>query len=52
LGERGVGELKVVVGADNDGANRFYERVAVAPARQTTVHDGVASHAWVLACPV
>jgi ribosomal protein S18 acetylase RimI-like enzyme len=51
LGDRGVGELKVVVGADNDGANRFYERVAVRPPRGTAVHEGVSSNVWVLACP-
>ena len=51
LGNRGVGEFKVIVGADNVGANRFYERLAVRPAEHIAVHDGVASNVWVLACP-
>ena len=44
-------EFKVVVGADNEGANRFYERMGLRPAERTAVHDGVASNVWVMACP-
>ena len=51
LAHHGVREYKVVVGADNAGANRFYERLAVGPAERMDVHDGVASNVWVLACP-
>ena len=51
LAARGVREFKVVVGAGNMGANRFYERLAVRPAERMNVHDGVASNVWVLACP-
>jgi ribosomal protein S18 acetylase RimI-like enzyme len=49
--DRGVREFKVVVGADNAGANRFYERLAARPPVRTSVHDGAASNVWVVACP-
>jgi ribosomal protein S18 acetylase RimI-like enzyme len=51
LAERGVREFKVVVGTDNEGANRFYERQGFRPAGRTSVHEGVASNVWVMACP-
>ncbi len=51
LAEHDVRELKVVVGADNDGAHRFYERLGFRPAGQTSVHAGVASDVLVMTCP-
>lgn len=51
LSERGVREFKVVVGADNAGANRFYARLASRPSERTQVHDGIASNVWVVTCP-
>jgi len=50
LARRGVAECKVVVGADNDGANRFYERVGFRPVAATSVHAGSRSNVWVAAC--
>ena len=51
LAGRGVGEMKVVVGADNEGANRFYERIAVGAPTRVEVHEGTPSNVWVLTCP-
>lgn len=51
LGQLGASELKVVVGADNQAANRFYARVGFRPAGQVWVHDGRASNVWVAPCP-
>ena len=51
LAVAGVREFKVVVGADNDDANRFYERNGFALAGSTTVHDGEPSNVWVKTCP-
>jgi ribosomal protein S18 acetylase RimI-like enzyme len=50
LAERGVGEIKVVVGAANEGANRFYARVGFQPAGQISVHQGTPSNVWIRSC--
>jgi glycosyltransferase involved in cell wall biosynthesis/ribosomal protein S18 acetylase RimI-like enzyme len=51
LGARGAGQVKVVVGAANGGANRFYERVGFQPAGQLSVHQGTPSNVWIRSCP-
>jgi glycosyltransferase involved in cell wall biosynthesis/ribosomal protein S18 acetylase RimI-like enzyme len=50
LAERGVGELKVVVGAANTGANRFYAKVGFREAGNLTVHQGTPSKVWIRSC--
>jgi glycosyltransferase involved in cell wall biosynthesis/ribosomal protein S18 acetylase RimI-like enzyme len=50
LARRGVAECKVVVGADNDGANRFYERVGFRPVTAISLHAGSPSNVWVALC--
>jgi glycosyltransferase involved in cell wall biosynthesis/ribosomal protein S18 acetylase RimI-like enzyme len=50
LAERGAAEIKVVVGAANGGANRFYERVGFRPAGQLSVHQGTPSNVWIRSC--
>ncbi len=50
LGLMGVDECRVVVGADNEGANRFYERVGFRHASRITVHAGQPSNVWVTTC--
>jgi ribosomal protein S18 acetylase RimI-like enzyme len=50
MATKGVDELKVVVGADNQAANAFYERVGFSFDRRIAVHDGVASNVWVIRC--
>jgi glycosyltransferase involved in cell wall biosynthesis/ribosomal protein S18 acetylase RimI-like enzyme len=50
LAERGAEEIKVVVGAANDGANDFYARVGFHPAGQLFVHQGTASNVWTKPC--
>ncbi|MFB3739106.1 MAG: GNAT family N-acetyltransferase [Candidatus Velamenicoccus archaeovorus] len=50
LAHRGLEELKVVVGADDRPANRFYERMGFRPAGRIAVHEGVPSNVWVSAC--
>ena len=44
-------EFKVVVGADNDDANRFYERLGFRSAGRTAVHKDAQSEVWVMTCP-
>jgi glycosyltransferase involved in cell wall biosynthesis/ribosomal protein S18 acetylase RimI-like enzyme len=51
LSEHGVTEIKVVVGADNKGANRFYSQVGFHPLGDIAIHDGAASNVWVISCP-
>ena len=51
LGKRGAGKAKVVVSADNEGANRFYRRLGFREAGLIAVHDGVASNVLVTTCP-
>jgi len=50
LAERGAEEIKVVVGAANDGANDFYARVGFRPAGQLFVHQGTTSNVWTKPC--
>ena len=50
LGARGVGEVKVVVGADNEGANRFYERLGFRPIGRIQLHGEAASNVWKIPC--
>ena len=51
LAEHGATEIKVVVGADNEGANRFYSQVGFRPLGDIAVHDGATSNVWVISCP-
>lgn len=51
LAALGVGDVKVVVDAANDPANRLYEAVGFRRERQVQVHEGVTSNVWVIACP-
>ena len=50
LAGRGVDDVKVVVGAANQGANRFYAKVGFAEAGQLTVHQGTPSNVWIRSC--
>jgi glycosyltransferase involved in cell wall biosynthesis/GNAT superfamily N-acetyltransferase len=50
LAGRGVDDIKVVVGAANKGANRFYARVGFTEAGQLTVHQGTPSNVWIRSC--
>jgi glycosyltransferase involved in cell wall biosynthesis/ribosomal protein S18 acetylase RimI-like enzyme len=50
LGGRGVDDIKVVVGAANQGANRFYAKVGFRDAGQLTVHQGTPSNVWIRSC--
>jgi ribosomal protein S18 acetylase RimI-like enzyme len=50
LAGRGADDIKVVVGAANQGANRFYARVGFREAGQLTVHQGTPSNVWIRSC--
>jgi glycosyltransferase involved in cell wall biosynthesis/ribosomal protein S18 acetylase RimI-like enzyme len=50
LAGRGVDDIKVVVGAANKGANRFYAKVGFTEAGQLTVHRGTPSNVWIRSC--
>jgi glycosyltransferase involved in cell wall biosynthesis/ribosomal protein S18 acetylase RimI-like enzyme len=50
LADRGVREFKVIVGAESEGANRFYERLGCQPAGQASVHEGKPSNVWLMTC--
>jgi glycosyltransferase involved in cell wall biosynthesis/ribosomal protein S18 acetylase RimI-like enzyme len=50
LAGRGAGDVKVVVGAANQGANRFYAKVGFTEAGQLTVHQGTPSNVWIRSC--
>ena len=50
LAERGAREIKVVVGAANHGANRFYAKVGFRPAGHLSVHQGTPSNVWIRPC--
>jgi ribosomal protein S18 acetylase RimI-like enzyme len=50
LAHRGVEQVKVLVAADNERANRFYERVGFRPATQMELHEGRSSNVLVLTC--
>lgn len=47
LSDCGAGEVKVVVAADNEGANRFYPRTGFRHWGQIAVHEGTPSNVWV-----
>jgi glycosyltransferase involved in cell wall biosynthesis/ribosomal protein S18 acetylase RimI-like enzyme len=51
LAERGADHIKVVVGAANEGANHFYERVGFRYAGRLSVHQGTPSNVWIRPCP-
>jgi GNAT superfamily N-acetyltransferase len=51
LARRGAREVKVVVGADNDAANRFYARLGFSPGPRIAVHRGAPSTVWIRRCP-
>lgn len=50
LGARGADEVKVVVGADNEGANRFYQRLGFRPIGLIHLHGEAASNVWKIPC--
>jgi ribosomal protein S18 acetylase RimI-like enzyme len=50
MAAKGVADMKVVVGADNVGANRFYERLGFTFRKSIAVHDSSASNVWVTRC--
>ncbi|HEX2375352.1 MAG TPA: GNAT family N-acetyltransferase [Actinomycetota bacterium] len=50
LAGRGVDDIKVVVGAANQGANRFYAKVGFREAGRLTVHQGTPSNVWIRSC--
>ncbi|HET6815055.1 MAG TPA: GNAT family N-acetyltransferase [Actinomycetota bacterium] len=50
LAGRGADDIKVVVGAANQGANRFYAKVGFSPAGHLTVHQGTPSNVWIRSC--
>jgi ribosomal protein S18 acetylase RimI-like enzyme len=50
LAGRGVDDIKVVVGAANQGANRFYAKVGFSPAGHLIVHQGTPSNVWIRSC--
>jgi glycosyltransferase involved in cell wall biosynthesis/ribosomal protein S18 acetylase RimI-like enzyme len=50
LGAGGVAEVKVVVGTDNEGANRFYHRLGFRHVARIALHRGVPSDVWVIPC--
>jgi glycosyltransferase involved in cell wall biosynthesis/ribosomal protein S18 acetylase RimI-like enzyme len=50
LAGRGADDIKVVVGAANQGANRFYAKVGFREAGQLTVHQGTPSNVWIRSC--
>jgi glycosyltransferase involved in cell wall biosynthesis/ribosomal protein S18 acetylase RimI-like enzyme len=50
LAGRGVDDIKVVVGAANLAANRFYAKVGFREAGRLTVHQGTPSNVWIRSC--
>jgi len=50
LAGRGVDRVKVVVGADNATANRFYRGIGFEPAARIEVHRGTPSNVLVMSC--
>ena len=49
-GRRGAEWCKVVVGADDDSANRFYDALGFRRVSTIAVHEGTDSYVWVAAC--
>jgi glycosyltransferase involved in cell wall biosynthesis/ribosomal protein S18 acetylase RimI-like enzyme len=50
LGKRGAEEVKVVVDADNQQANRLYQRLGFRPAGRIELHQGRAALVWIMEC--
>jgi glycosyltransferase involved in cell wall biosynthesis/ribosomal protein S18 acetylase RimI-like enzyme len=50
LAGRGAEEVRVVVAASNERANRFYADIGFRPAGQLAVHDGVSSNVLTVRC--
>jgi glycosyltransferase involved in cell wall biosynthesis/ribosomal protein S18 acetylase RimI-like enzyme len=50
LREKGVREVRVMVGADNDPANEFYSRMGFRALGSIPVHRGQLSNLWVTSC--
>jgi ribosomal protein S18 acetylase RimI-like enzyme len=50
LREKGVQEVRVMVGADNDPANEFYSRMGFRALGRIPVHRGQLSNLWVTSC--
>ena len=50
LGANGVNEVKVVVGAANQPANRLYERTGFRLKARVDLHAGTPSNVWVISC--
>lgn len=50
LGEMGVGEGKVIAGAELEAANRLYAGMGFTRVGTLAVHDGEASNVWVFPC--
>jgi ribosomal protein S18 acetylase RimI-like enzyme len=46
LRDRGAERVRVVVGADNTAANRFYQRIGFVHLADIAVHKGRASRVW------
>ncbi len=47
----GAERVRVVVGADNEGANRLYERMGFVHEAKISIHEGITSNLWVTSCP-
>ncbi len=47
----GAERVRVVVGADNEGANQLYERLGFVHEAKLSVHEGTTSNLWVISCP-
>jgi glycosyltransferase involved in cell wall biosynthesis/ribosomal protein S18 acetylase RimI-like enzyme len=50
LAALGAERVKVVVSADNEPANRFYESLGFEHRRRMAVHERVSSNVWVIGC--
>jgi ribosomal protein S18 acetylase RimI-like enzyme len=50
LADRGADEVRVVVAASNERANRFYRRLGFRHAGELAVHHGTPSNVWVIRC--
>jgi glycosyltransferase involved in cell wall biosynthesis/GNAT superfamily N-acetyltransferase len=50
LADRGIDQVKVVVGSANAAANHFYARVGFAHVGQLSVHQGTPSNVWIRSC--
>jgi glycosyltransferase involved in cell wall biosynthesis/ribosomal protein S18 acetylase RimI-like enzyme len=50
LADRGAREIKVVVGAENEGGNRFYAGIGFEHRARISVHAGTPSNVWVYRC--